>query len=244
MKHIGYTTADKEPTTWGKYFPAGPIKLYIPDPGTRENIDADRWQHVGWICPPTGGVIYPTHANAADHGDARPAYIERAEPVPVFRDVTTEDLIAFKPGRLDPMDVRRSEFEALQKDVAALAKVIVDLTRQPPPAPAVPADSTFTISTADLLSEVSAFCNEELEQFTGPDFDSDAEVGCQRANVYLRELVRRLQSPSAEPPMTFYDHAFIALAVACIAEGNGLSSAIADAHKLASTLTRNRANPL
>lgn len=150
MKHIGYTTADKEPTTWGKGFPAGPIKLYIPEPGVRENIDADRWQHVGWINTDSGAdfrrgrmvyhVIYKTHEQAGEHG--RPAYIERTEPVPMFRDTPP-----------DHMDVRRSEFNALKKDLGDLAKVVVELTRRPEPASAAPMtfyDHAFIAAWSEL----------------------------------------------------------------------------------------------
>ena len=242
MKKIGHIDGAMDtPAVWRTHSLGmlSPHDLYIPNPGERENVDADRWHLVGWINPDSdGGVLCGNHATAGEHG--RPAYIERIEPVPVFQD---------KPSTFDPMNIRRSEFEALAERVRKIERRLF------PVEPALDANMSV-ISTTDLLSEVSAFCNDELDQFTGPEFDSDAEVGCQRANVYLREMVHRLetyrkadkltmgqtygtiQTPLG-PPMTFYDHAFIAAYIAAN-ETMNRDMATKDAHDTAAHLTRNR----
>lgn len=48
------------------------------------------------------------------------------------------------------------------------------------------------VSTETLIAEAMEFCQTELDAFEGPEYDDDAEVCCQRSNVYIRELVRRL----------------------------------------------------
>lgn len=215
MYQIGYASTDH--TTWGTEFPSGPDILFIPNPGERENIDATAYQHVGWVNVDQGnGKIFSTHANAAEYGDARPAYIRR----------------------LPQIGSRNHEVADAQT-----------LTRGP-----------SVIALPELLSEALEFCRTELDGFDGPDYDSDAEVCCQRSNVYIRELVRRLQSPAdprcpkcdaqvderwdccevheqTEQPMSFYDYAFIA------AFTSAPSMSTASAHAIARLLTNHRTPP-
>ena len=50
------------------------------------------------------------------------------------------------------------------------------------------------ISDAELIKEAIEFCNEELDGYEGMEYDDDCEVACQRANTFIRELVRRLEA--------------------------------------------------
>lgn len=246
MKHIGHVDGATDPVDIWKTHSLGmlsPHDLFIPNPGERENVDAGRWRHVGWVQPDKdGGYIWNDHADAGD--GSRPAYIQR-QPKPTN------------------------------------GRIFIDKS-----APHADQQPLFTVSTDDLIKEALEFCTE-LDDFEGPAYDSAAEVCCQRANVYILELVRRLQtdkitvsrthaaindpmdvrrsefealakdvaalaniivdltrqsqSAPAEPPMTFYDHAFIACAAAGMSV-NGVTKekAIRAAKRLAHDIAENR----
>ena len=273
MKQIGHIDGATTETAWKTHTLGmlSPHDLFIPNPGERENVNADHWTHVGWVDPDKdGGQIWGSHAEAGDN--SRPAYVQR-DTMPTGM-IVADGPIRFERlpkygetggvvGQVDPMDVRRSEFERLDRAVKDLFLAVqpkpgkVDLT--PEQVDKVVAKLTMskeygklpsTIPTSELLSEATEFCNEELDRFDGLDFDSDAEVGCQRSATYIRELVRRFPaepapSVAAERPMTFYDHAFIHAAVnhADYYSGSTMTQAVIDdAHEVASMLTRNRAN--
>lgn len=176
MKQIGHIDgANAMPSTWKTHSLGmlSPHDLFIPNPGERENVSADQWHHVGWVDPDkNGGVVWDHHAEAGDN--SRPAYIQRVEPVPVFQD---------KPSQTDPMDIRRSEFDALCAAVQTLELKFQTLARIQQHGPLAP----------------------------------------------------------SEPPMTFYDHAFIAAYIAAN-ETMNRDMATKDAHDTAAHLTRNRAN--
>lgn len=184
MKQIGHIDGSMSDPVWRTHSLGmlAPHDLFIPNPGERENIDAEAFEHVGWVNPgQDGGVICGNHATAGDN--SRPAYVRRVQiGGPVSQDViSTRTVTGLGPD--DLMDIRRSEFDALSKRID---EIDMRLNRhallQPKPAP-------------------------------------------------------------AEQPMSFYDHAFIALAVQAISENNGVTKSIEIAHKLASDLTRNRAVP-
>ena len=184
MKHIGHVDGAMEsPLSWRTHSLGmlSPHDLFIPTPGERENIDADRYRHIGWVNPEAdGGTIWAAHANASEYGPARPAYVVRvdavAQPQPVFQDgphvSNAGPTVVYNGFKTDPMDVLRSEFEALQKDVAALAKIIVDLTRQPPAEqPMTFYDHAFlyawsSLSMAGYSDEVRATRAHELASVT------------------------------------------------------------------------------
>lgn len=190
MKKIGYI----KDNAWEAVPPWAPLSaaLYIPNPGERENINAETYEQIGWVNPTDadrmgGGKLYETHSHAGP--DSRPAYVVR---------------------------------------------VSVPHTEQP--APSKPS----VIPLPELLSEVIEFCDTELDEFEGEIFDSEAELSCQRANVYIRELVSRLQQHaervSSEPAMSFYDHAFIA------AYTSAPSMTTVSAHAIARLLNNERTN--
>jgi hypothetical protein len=215
VKHIGYRDGGDG---WSRNH-TGPIpatQLFIPNPGERENIDAEAWKHVGWIIPgdirTTGGKIYDTHMMAGE--DGRPAYVRRVQTgSPVSQNVVAAAPTPFK----------RIVGPSIQSK----------------------------IPTDELISEALEFCDTELGGWDGVD----VEIGCERAGVYIRELVRRLQSPSstatdglgslvqAEQPMTFYDHAFIAAYFDLKPAGYDDVTHMQRAHAIAAKLTRNRAVP-
>lgn len=278
MKQIGYGYKPYE--KWESWkttqFNSGPGSdykghdLFIPNPGERENVNAEQWTHIGWVNPDKdGGQVWTSHAEAGDN--SRPAYVQQetltgmivADGPIRFERLPKFDGTGGVVGQVDPMDVRRSEFERLDRAVKDLFFAVqpkpdkVGLT--PEQVDKVVAKLTMskeygklpsTIPTSELLSEALDFCTEELDRFDGLDFDSDAEVGCQRSSVYIRELVRRFPAepaPSvvADQPMTFYDHAFIHAAVnhADYYSGSTMTQAVIDdAHVVASMLTRSRAN--
>ena len=176
MKHIGYTNGK----TWGSDFPSGPVKLFIPEPGMRENVSADHYEHIGWIIPDSddrsnvwsGKGIYETHEHAGP--DSRPAYVVREA--------------AAAPPAPEQMD----------KVVAKITMGKEYGTIHNP----LPPNDKHGIPTSELLSEALDFCAEELDPFEYPDYDSDAEMCCQRSNVYIRELIRRFPAdpaPTAQP---------------------------------------------
>ena len=114
MKKIGHVDGATSDPVWRTHSLGmlAPHDLFIPNPGERENIDAEAFEHVGWVVPNAdGGVICGNHATAGDN--SRPAYVRRTqEPAYVIR-FTDEPVI----GEIDPMDVRRSEFNALFKRI-------------------------------------------------------------------------------------------------------------------------------
>lgn len=201
MKKIGHIDgAESSPATWKTHSLGmlSPHELFIPNPGERENIDADLWQHVGWVNPDSDrGVVCGNRATAGENG--RPAYIERAEPVPVFQDrsdgVHAGPTVVYNGGKTDPMNIRRSEF-------------------------------TQVVQTAE---DAHRRLDEMLKTIN---------VAVQRIN----DLKHFGQQPApSEPPMTFYDHAFIAAYMAA-SESMNDNLAIKQAHTVAGILTRNRAN--
>lgn len=269
MKKIGHVDGSMSDPVWRTHSLGmlAPHDLFIPNPGERENIDAEAFEHVGWVNPDKdGGGIYPTHADACVMGDdPRPAYIRRVLiGGPVSQDVISTRTITGL-GLVDPMDVRRSEFEAYAGALDSLSKAIESLTDRlrKLESDKVGMSNTygmltrsldaaqsdlFQISTDDLIKEALEFCDTGLGGWDGVE----VEAGCHKANVYIRELIGRLHNAlrpkpaptvQAEQPMSFYDHAFIALAVQAISENNGVTKSIEIAHKLASDLTRNRAVP-
>lgn len=264
MKQIGHIDGAMSDPVWRTHSLGmlAPHDLFIPNPGERENIDAEAFEHVGWVVPDAdGGVICGNHATAGDN--SRPAYVRRVqipEPAYVIR-FTDEPVI----GEIDPMDVRRSEFEAHDGALDSLSKAIGSLTDRlrklesdkvgmsntygmlTQSLDAAPSDLSMH-STDDLIKEALEFCDTGSGGWDGVE----VEAGCHKANVYIRELIGRLHGAlrpkpaptvQAEQPMSFYDHAFIALAVQAISENNGVTKSIEIAHKLASDLTRNRAVP-
>jgi len=222
MKHIGHVDgATQSPLSWRTHSLGmlSPHDLFIPTPGERENIDADRYRHIGWVNPEAdGGTIWANRADADK--DTRPAYVVRVDavtqPQPVFQDgphvLNAGPTVVYNGFKTDPMDVLRSEFEALQKDVAALAKIIVDLTRQPP-----------------------------LDGLTGTEYN-DLRKSVQTLEVKFQTLARIQQHGSImDPPMTFYDHAFIA-AWAALGGSYSEDDTVRHAHRIADHLTRDRVN--
>lgn len=249
MKQIGHIDDAALATTW-KTHALGMLvatPLFIPNPGERENIDADKWQLVGWTDPDKdGGQIWPTHAEAGPFG--RPAYVRVLDPE--RQEVCDDGTVRLLPKRLphdafanapkygetggivganvDPVDVRRSEYDTLVQDVAMLVKRLMQMeigTDGYLPGEDQENDLTKSIATMGMKRSLGVI-------FARLDMHS----------TRLEKLERMSPPVASEPPMTFYDHAFIACAVAGIKEGNGLTQAIQDAHKLAGHLTRNRAN--
>ena len=265
MKKIGHVDGSMSDPVWRTHSLGmlAPHDLFIPNPGERENIDAEAFEHVGWVVPDAdGGVICGNHATAGDN--SRPAYVRRVQ-IGSRNDEVAAAPISIERGKLDPMDVRRSEFEAhagaldslskaigsltdrlrkMESDKIGMSKTYGMLTRSLDAAQS----DLFQISTDDLIKEALEFCDTGLGGWDGVE----VEAGCHKANVYIRELIGRLHNAlrpkpaptvQAEQPMSFYDHAFIALAVQAISENNGVTKSIEIAHKLASDLTRNRAVP-
>jgi hypothetical protein len=83
MKQIGYVdgaSSTAKPIAW-KTHSLGMLlsyELYIPNPGERENVNAEQWLLIGWVNPDSdGGTIYPTHADFP-HDGARPAYVRQS----------------------------------------------------------------------------------------------------------------------------------------------------------------------
>jgi len=199
MKQIGHVDGALTAQAAWKTHTLGmllPHDLFIPNPGERENVSADNYEHIGWIIPdnarqPLGGKIYETHEQAGP--DSRPAYVVRVLD-PERTEMNEDGTIRLLPKRI-PLDtfvhtpnygktggepvqpVTREEFEALVLRVDAISASIAQ-------APAV----------------------------------------------------------QAEPPMTFYDYAFIAAYCQCLSSGTKLERAIEVAHAHASVMTRNRAN--
>lgn len=170
MKHIGYTNSK----TWGSDFPSGPVKLFIPDPGTRENVSADHYEHIGWINPdngrhPRGGKIHETHEQAGP--DSRPAYVFRDAVVAPASEQTDKVVAKITMGK---------EYGTIHHPL--------------------PPNDKHGIPTIALLSEALDFCAEELDGYA--DLDGDSEINCTRSAVYIRELVRRFPAdpaPTAQP---------------------------------------------
>lgn len=191
MKQIGHVDGARTEQAWRTHRLGmlSPHDLFIPDPGERENVSADQWTLAGWVIPDKdGGTIYAHHRDASEDGDARPAYVRRPDPDCVEGPIRSMETVMLTPGKLDPMDVRRSEFDALYK----------------------------------RIDEIDVRLNRHAVLLPKPDEPTTVQ---------------------AEQPMSFYDHAFIALAVQAISENNGVTKSIEIAHKLASDLTRNRAVP-
>lgn len=171
MKHIGYTNGK----TWGSDFPSGPVKLFIPEPGMRENVSADHYEHIGWIIPDSddrsnvwsGKGIYETHEHAGP--DSRPAYVVReaaaAPMVPAGSGhMLTEPMVPTQP-------VTREEFEALVLRVDAISASIA-------PAPAAPVTVRLDVAIHTLLS-----CLEER-----PPTDDGVMVNADWLRVNTRQL--------------------------------------------------------
>jgi hypothetical protein len=162
MLAIGQT--DSAYSQWGGKIDNGPHTLYIPDPGARENVNADHYRHVGWINPHKAGDIQSNHVDAGP--DSRPAYVIR---------------------------------EA-----------------------AAPAQPTGVIRIDGPISGV-----KQSTKHVGSRNDEVAHVP--------------KYDKTTEPPMTFYDHAFIAVFIAS-SLSMSRDMAVKDAHDVAAYLTRNRAN--
>jgi hypothetical protein len=281
MKQIGHVDDARTEQAWRTHSLGmlSPHDLFIPDPGERENVSADQWTLAGWVIPDKdGGTIYTNHRDASEDGDARPAYVRRLDPdrVEMQEDGTYRLLpVRIDPGTIrerDPMDVRRSEFDALTKRFDLLAEstnsriwalekirhqragsghMMTESMDRPTPFKRIVGPSIQSkISTDELISEALEFCDTELGGWDGVD----VETGCERAGVYIRELVRRLQSPSStatdglgsivhEPPMSFYDGAFIAAYMDLRSADYDDITRIQRAHAIAAKLTRNRAVP-
>lgn len=262
MKKIGHVDGAMSNPVWRTHSLGmlAPHDLFIPNPGERENIDAEAFEHVGWVNPNAdGGVICGNHATAGDN--SRPAYVRRVQiGGPVSQDViSTRTVTSLGPD--DPMDVRRSEFEAHAGALDSLSKAIESLTDRlrkmesdkigmsktygmlTQSLDAAPSDLSMH-STDDLIKEALEFCDTGLGGWDGVE----VEAGCHKANVYIRELIGRLHSAlqpkpaPAEQPMSFYDHAFIAAYIAAN-ETMNRDMATKDAHDTASHLTRNRGVP-
>jgi hypothetical protein len=149
MKHIGHVDGATDPVDAWKTHSLGmlsPHDLFIPNPGERENVDADRWRHIGWINPDKdGGVIWDSHSKAGEN--SRPAYIPSDKPVPVFQDgphVSGPNVVYNSGGKTDPIDVRRSEFEALRKEFMVTVRRVQEIGRDlidQRPEPAAPPEA-------------------------------------------------------------------------------------------------------
>lgn len=245
------------------------VALYIPEPGEREQINAEQYRHVGWIDMNVSqfGSIFETHAGAGP--ESRPAYV-RIEDLPKHEPASSDwsepasDLFATVPKygetgckpasdsdnmtaivqlnkRLDDLEAGTQPLmpgEEQQNDMSdaieklglkrsmgvLFARLELHSTRlekleeicrpdlvahgvlSPGAAAKLAMSKEYgeisrplpsTIPTSELLSEATEFCNEELDRFDGLDFDSDAEVGCQRSATYIRELVRRFPAEPA-----------------------------------------------
>lgn len=67
MKQIGHIDGGNSASTWRTHSLGmlSPHELFIPNPGERENVNAEQWLLVGWITPDTdGGVVCPNHLTA------------------------------------------------------------------------------------------------------------------------------------------------------------------------------------
>ena len=96
MKQIGHIDGATTETAWKTHTLGmlSPHDLFIPNPGERENVNADHWTHVGWVDPDKdGGQIWGSHAEAGDN--SRPAYVrvDTAPPVPIDTPRSDSDLI-------------------------------------------------------------------------------------------------------------------------------------------------------
>lgn len=282
--------------------------LFIPNPGERETVDTEAFEQIGWVNPDKdGGAIYTEHKDAAEHGPARPAYVRRySDGGVVGEGLSRRFVMGEKPSEStmstrtvtgldpdDPMDVRRSEFDALTKRLDLLAestgeriwalekirhqrtKFEVDpnppqhlpfmepdkvaakigmsktygenghmLTRSIDTEPPDLSMHAFRISTDDLIKEALEFCDTGLGGWDGVE----VEAGCQRAGVYIRELIGRLHgarqpkpAPTvhAEPPMSFYDHAFLT-SFSMQSAHIPMSDALTQSHDVARQLDRDR----
>lgn len=189
MKKIGHVDGATSDPVWRTHSLGmlAPHDLFIPNPGERENIDAEAFEHVGWVNPgQDGGVICGNHATAGDN--SRPAYVRRVQiGGPVSQDViSTRTVTSLGPD--DPMDVRRSEFDALSK----------------------------------RIDEIDVRLNRHALLLPKPD---------------------EPPSVQAEPPMSFYDCAFIAAYIDLRSADYDDITRIQRAHAIAAKLTRNRAVP-
>lgn len=296
MKQIGHVDGAMTEQAWRTHSLGmlSPHDLFIPDPGERENVSADQWTLAGWVIPDKdGGTIYAHHRDASEDGDARPAYIRRYSDGGVVgeglsrrfvmgeKPSESTTVIITKPGtigEIDPMDVRRSEFDALTKRFDLLSESTTSriwalekirhqnsdkvaakigmsktygeeghmLTRSMDTEPSDLSMHAFQISTDDLIKEALEFCDTGLGGWDGVE----VEAGCQRAGVYIRELIGRLHGArqpkptvQAEPPMSFYDGAFIAAYMDLRSADYDDITRIQRAHAIAAKLTRNRAVP-
>lgn len=143
--------------------PAGSVAAFVPDD---EHPNYDKFKSVGFVS--LDGLQRNLHAfSGGEHLHRQEIYIARA--------------------LSDPMDVRRSEFAALQKTVAELTGVntVVEPEASRP---------LRMMPTELFLRAAIKFCADKLEPFADEDFDSDSEVACKHANIYIRELVARLRS--------------------------------------------------
>jgi len=242
MKQIGHIDGAATDKIWRTHSLSmlASHALFIPNPGERETVDTEAFEQIGWVNPDIdGGAIYTEHKDAAEHGPARPAYIRRL-PQSIHED--GPKVVYHAKGQIDPMDVRRSEFDSLFK---CINEIEIRLNRHAlllpkpdePPIDTELSAHVFQVSTDNLIKEALEFC--------------DSGSGCQREHVYIRELTDRLRSAlrpmpaptiKSEPPMSFYDHAFIAAYMAAPETMND-SLALKQAHNVASILTRNRAVP-
>ena len=134
----------------------------------------------------------------------------------------------------------------VQREAVAVAPVHTGPDRIHHP---LPPNDKHGIPTDELLSEALEFCTACIDGVDYPDPISRRKQFDECA-VYIRELVRRFPadpapSVAADRPMTFYDHAFIHAAINhadYYSESTMTQAVIDDAHKIASMLTRNRAN--
>lgn len=200
MIQIGYANTDL--TKWGPYFPSGPVEVFIPEPGTRENINAEAYQHIGWIVPDRSGTIHATHADGG--ADSRPAYIQRGfddKPSPVLATGSTElrpDLATRLKmrGIHDTADVTppvtREEFEALVLRVDTIAHMLK------PPAPTIQAEPAMTFYDLDnavhaLHAAVSTRPNVTLPNRIDVDRYFEFVGNVERAANTVRDEIEQLR---------------------------------------------------
>ena len=164
MKHIGHIDGTNAiPSTWKTHTLGmlSPHALFIPNPGERENVSADQWHHVGWVDPNNdGGIVWDTHAQAGDN--SRPAYVQReaGEPTPAPTDLPEAPTGFIRvETTIDPMDVRRSEFDQLREAVQTLEVKFQTLARiqqhGPLAPPAPPLDGLTGQEHDDLMRMAS-----------------------------------------------------------------------------------------
>lgn len=277
------------------------LPLFIPEPGTRENINVDAYQYIGWVNPDSAGAIHEIRSNAGP--DSRPAYIKRQAPVTDQIGSRNDEVAASDTDRItgktgyvrdefrkgvpdysetggvvgaglktkmamravhDTAELRCPNCGAAVdehwdccKTHAATAPVsraefeaLVLRVEGPGQMPGEDEDNAImqTLDTLGLKRSIRVLF-ERLElhsdRFAKAITRTEFEALVLRVDAISTSIAPPAPAVQAEPPMTFYDYAFIHAAInhRHYYGDEGVTVAlIEDAHKVAGELTRNRAN--